>query len=98
MQPERSTAGCGRDEFVRFLDAVPADVPWFDEALRRYATDPDAVPPAVARRAPQPRGAADVLEGVPMAGLRAGYALASAEAVATALRKVAPPFGVNSVA
>ncbi|MBC3194327.1 histidinol-phosphate transaminase [Pseudonocardia sp. C8] len=89
----------GRDEFVRFLDAVPADVlVALDEAYAEYVTDPDAVsgrplldahPNLVVLRT--------FSKAYRMAGLRVGYALASAE-VATALRKVAPPFGVNSVA
>ncbi|MEJ8278793.1 histidinol-phosphate transaminase [Pseudonocardia spirodelae] len=88
-----------RDEFVRFLGAVPSDVlVVLDEAYTEYVTDPDAVsgrplldshPNLVVLRT--------FSKAYRMAGLRVGYALASEE-VATALRKVAPPFGVSSVA
>ena len=88
-----------RDEFLRFLDAVPADVlVALDEAYAEYVADPDAVsgrplldehPNLVVLRT--------FSKAYRMAGLRVGYALASAE-VATALRKVAPPFAVSSVA
>ncbi|ALL74764.1 aminotransferase [Pseudonocardia sp. EC080610-09] len=88
-----------RDEFERFLSAVPSDMlVALDEAYAEYVTDPDAVtgrplldahPNLVVLRT--------FSKAYRMAGLRVGYALASEE-VATALRKVAPPFGVSSVA
>ncbi|GAA1831013.1 histidinol-phosphate transaminase [Pseudonocardia alni subsp. carboxydivorans] len=88
-----------RDEFARFLDAVPSDVlVVLDEAYAEYVTDPDAVsgrplldahPNLVVLRT--------FSKAYRLAGLRVGYALTSEE-VATALRKVAPPFGVSSVA
>ncbi|MFP5068878.1 histidinol-phosphate transaminase [Pseudonocardia nantongensis] len=88
-----------RDEFVRFLQSVPSDVlVALDEAYAEYVTDPDAVsgrplldayPNLVVLRT--------FSKAYRMAGLRVGYALASEE-VATALRKVCPPFSVSSVA
>ncbi|ANY06578.1 histidinol-phosphate transaminase [Pseudonocardia sp. HH130630-07] len=88
-----------REEFLRFLAAVPRDVlVVLDEAYAEYVTDDDAVhgrplldehPNLVVLRT--------FSKAYRMAGLRVGYALAS-EQVATALRKVAPPFGVNSLA
>ncbi|GAA1390245.1 histidinol-phosphate transaminase [Pseudonocardia kongjuensis] len=88
-----------RAEFERFLAAVGPDVlVVLDEAYAEYVTDPDAV------------SGRPLLDGHPnlvvlrtfskayrMAGLRVGYALASAE-VATALRKVCPPFSISAVA
>ena len=88
-----------REEFVRFLRAVPADVlVALDEAYAEYVTDPDAVngrslldehPNLVVLRT--------FSKAYRLAGLRVGYALTSA-GIAAALRKVAPPFGVNSLA
>lgn len=88
-----------RDEFVRFLGAVPSDVlVVLDEAYAEFVSDPDAVsgrpllddhPNLVVLRT--------FSKAYRLAGLRVGYALTSEE-VATALRKVAPPFGVSSVA
>lgn len=88
-----------REEFERFLAAVPGDVlVALDEAYAEYVSDPDAVsgrplldthPNLVVLRT--------FSKAYRMAGLRVGYALTSAE-IATALRKVAPPFGVSSVA
>ncbi|MBW0101856.1 histidinol-phosphate transaminase [Pseudonocardia sp. KRD291] len=88
-----------RDEFERFLAAVGSDVVVaLDEAYAEYVTDPDAVtgrplldehPNLVVLRT--------FSKAYRMAGLRVGYALTSAE-LATALRKVCPPFSVSSVA
>lgn len=88
-----------RDEFVRFLGAVPPDVlVALDEAYAEFVTDPDAVsgrplldehPNLVVLRT--------FSKAYRLAGLRVGYALTSTE-IATALRKVAPPFGVSSIA
>ena len=88
-----------RDEFERFLEAVGPDVVVaLDEAYAEFVTDQDAVsgrplldahPNLVVLRT--------FSKAYRMAGLRVGYALASAE-VATALRKVCPPFSVNSLA
>ncbi|MEV1294321.1 histidinol-phosphate transaminase [Pseudonocardia sp. NPDC049635] len=87
------------DEFVRFLAAVGPDVlVVLDEAYAEYVTDPDAVsgrpllddhPNLVVLRT--------FSKAYRMAGLRVGYALASVE-VATALRKVCPPFSVSALA
>ncbi|MFP5021015.1 histidinol-phosphate transaminase [Pseudonocardia phyllosphaerae] len=88
-----------RDEFVRFMESVPDTLlVALDEAYAEYVTDPDAVtgrplldefPNLVVLRT--------FSKAYRMAGLRVGYALASPE-VTTALRKVAPPFAVNSMA
>ncbi|MEQ3551138.1 pyridoxal phosphate-dependent aminotransferase [Pseudonocardia nematodicida] len=88
-----------REEFARFLAAVPPDVLIvLDEAYAEYVTDPDAVsgrplldehPNLVVLRT--------FSKAYRLAGLRVGYALASEE-VATALRKVCPPFSVSVVA
>ncbi|WP_224387412.1 histidinol-phosphate transaminase [Pseudonocardia sp. ICBG1293] len=88
-----------RDEFVRFLAAVPSDVlVVLDEAYAEYVTDPDAVSGrALLDEHPNLVVLRTFSKAYRMAGLRVGYALASVE-VATALRKVAPPFGVSSVA
>lgn len=87
------------DEFVRFLAAVGPDVlVVLDEAYAEYVTDPDAVsgrpllddhPNLVVLRT--------FSKAYRMAGLRVGHALASVE-VATALRKVCPPFSVSALA
>ena len=89
----------GRAEFERFLAAVGPDVVVaLDEAYAEYVTDPDAVsgrplldahPNLVVLRT--------FSKAYRMAGLRVGYALTSPE-VATALRKVCPPFSINSLA
>jgi len=88
-----------RTEFERFLDAVGPDVVVaLDEAYAEFVTDPDAVsgrplldahPNLVVLRT--------FSKAYRMAGLRVGYALTSAD-VATALRKVCPPFSISSVA
>lgn len=88
-----------RAEFVRFLRTVPSDVlVALDEAYAEYVTDPDAVSGrSLLDEHPNLVVLRTFSKAYRMAGLRVGYALASDE-VATALRKVAPPFGVNSVA
>ncbi len=88
-----------RAEFERFLGAVGPDVVVvLDEAYAEFVTDPDAVsgrplldayPNLVVLRT--------FSKAYRMAGLRVGYALTSPE-LATALRKVCPPFSVSSVA
>lgn len=88
-----------RDEFVRFLGAVPSDVlVVLDEAYAEFVTDPDAVSGRPLLDAHQNLVVLRTFsKAYRLAGLRVGYALTSEE-VATALRKVAPPFGVSSVA
>ncbi len=88
-----------RDEFVRFLDAVPSDVlVVLDEAYAEYVTDPDAVSGRPLLDAHRNLVVLRTFsKAYRLAGLRVGYALTSEE-IATALRKVAPPFGVSSVA
>lgn len=88
-----------RAEFERFLDAVgPGVVVALDEAYAEFVTDPDAVtgrplldahPNLVVLRT--------FSKAYRLAGLRVGYALTS-PGVATALRKVCPPFSISSVA
>ena len=88
-----------RAELERFLAAVGPDVlVALDEAYREYVTDPDAVdgvtlldehPNLVVLRT--------FSKAYRLAGLRVGYALATAE-VAQALKKVGSPFAVSTVA
>ena len=89
----------GAAELERFLDAVPRDViVVLDEAYLEFVTAEDA-PDCLALQ----RNRANVVvlrtfsKAYGLAGLRVGYAVAD-EAVATALRKTAIPFGVNSLA
>ncbi len=86
-------------ELDALLDRVPPDVlVVVDEAYVEFVRDPDAVDGLAAYRA---RGNVAVLrtfsKAYGLAGLRVGYAVAP-EAVATAVRKVALPFGVSGVA
>lgn len=88
-----------RDELVAFLDAVPEDVlVVLDEAYREFVTD-DAVPDGI--ELARGRGNVAVLrtfsKAYGLAGLRVGYGVAP-EPVTAALRKVAVPFNVNSLA
>ncbi|TCK27320.1 histidinol-phosphate transaminase [Pseudonocardia endophytica] len=88
-----------RAEFERFLETVGPDVVVaLDEAYAEFVTDPEAVtgrplldahPNLVVLRT--------FSKAYRLAGLRVGYALTSPD-VATALRKVCPPFSVSSVA
>ncbi len=86
-------------ELERFLDAVPRDVlVVLDEAYLEFVTADDA-PDCLALQ--QRRDNVVVLrtfsKAYGLAGLRVGYAVAH-EAIATALRKTAIPFGVNALA
>jgi histidinol-phosphate aminotransferase len=89
----------GAAELQRFLDAVPRDViVVLDEAYLEFVTATDA-PDCLALQ--RERDNVVVLrtfsKAYGLAGLRVGYAVAH-EAVATALRKTAIPFGVSSLA
>ncbi len=89
----------GAAELERFLDAVPRDVVVvLDEAYLEFVTAEDA-PDCLALQ--RERDNVVVLrtfsKAYGLAGLRVGYAVAH-EAVATALRKTALPFGVNTLA
>ena len=88
-----------RDELARFIDAVPSDVlVVLDEAYREFVTDPDVVDGftefgdrdnvAVLRTFSKAWG---------LAGLRAGYLVASPHVAAT-VRKVVTPFSTNMLA
>jgi histidinol-phosphate aminotransferase len=92
-----------RDELVAFLDAVPDGVlVALDEAYHEFVTDP-AVPDGVTlfRDNGMGRGNLVVLrtfsKAYGLAGLRVGYCVAP-EPITAALRKVAVPFSVNSLA
>lgn len=88
-----------RDELVAFLDAVPDDVLIaLDEAYHEFVTDP-AVPDGVAlgRRRDNLAVLRTFSKAYGLAGLRVGYCVAP-EPITTALRKVAVPFSVNSLA
>jgi histidinol-phosphate aminotransferase len=90
----------GREELLRFLDAVPPTVlVALDEAYHEFVTDPD-VPDGVALLL-NGRDNLTVLrtfsKAYGLAGLRVGYGIAAPD-VATALRKVCLPFSVNAVA
>jgi histidinol-phosphate aminotransferase len=89
----------GRDEFVRFLDAVGPDVlVALDEAYREYVTDPEAVDGVTLLDAhPNLVVLRTFSKAYRLAGLRVGYALGAAE-VAQALKKVGSPFAVSSLA
>ncbi len=81
------------------LARVPDDVlVVVDEAYLEFVTDPDA-PDALALQQAHPNVVVlrTFSKAYGLAGLRVGYAVAS-EPVATALRKTAVPFGVNSIA
>jgi histidinol-phosphate aminotransferase len=88
-----------RDDLVRFLDAVPANVlVALDEAYHEYVTDPE-VPDGMTFV--RDRGNVAVLrtfsKAYGLAGLRVGY-LAGPPSVAETVRKVYVPFSVNSLA
>jgi histidinol-phosphate aminotransferase len=88
-----------RDELVRFLDRVPADVlVVLDEAYHEFLRDPE-VPDGIELYRDRPNVAVlrTFSKAYGLAGLRVGYAVAH-EPVASALRKTAVPFGVNSLA
>ncbi|WP_460445723.1 histidinol-phosphate transaminase [Angustibacter aerolatus] len=87
------------DELERFLDRVPRDVlVVVDEAYTEFVRDPE-VPDALALVRARPNVAVlrTFSKAYGLAGLRVGYAVAQPP-VATALRKTALPFAVNSLA
>ncbi|MFC5996253.1 histidinol-phosphate transaminase [Pseudonocardia hispaniensis] len=88
-----------RTEFERFLATVGPDVlVALDEAYHEYVTDPDAVDGlALVDAHPNLVVLRTFSKAYRLAGLRVGYAVASAD-VAQALRKVCSPFSVSSVA
>jgi histidinol-phosphate aminotransferase len=88
-----------RDELEQFLDAVAEDVlVVVDEAYREFDTDPDSPDGVeVAARRPNVVALRTLSKAYGLAGLRVGYAVGD-PAVVTAIRKVAVPFAVNSVA
>ncbi|GFH35753.1 pyridoxal phosphate-dependent aminotransferase [Streptomyces pacificus] len=92
-------AALRRDELVRFLDAVPAQVlVVLDEAYLEFARDaevPDGID--LYRDRPQVCVLRTFSKAYGLAGLRVGFAIAH-EPVATALRKTAVPFGVSQLA
>jgi histidinol-phosphate aminotransferase len=88
-----------RDEFDRFLAAVPPDVlVVLDEAYREFVRDPD-VPDGLLLYRDRPNICVlrTFSKAYGLAGLRVGFAVAN-PAVAEALRKTAVPFGVNGIA
>lgn len=88
-----------RDEFTRFLDAVPSNVlVVLDEAYREYVTDPD-VPDGMpfVRERENVAVLRTFSKAYGLAGLRVGY-LAAPAGIAEAVRKVFVPFSVNSLA
>ncbi len=88
-----------RADLDRFLDAVPDTVlVVLDEAYREFVTDP-SVPDAVETYADRPNVVIlrTMSKAWGLAGLRAGYLIASAE-VADAVRKVITPFSTNALA
>lgn len=89
----------GHGELAGFLDRIPPDVlAVIDEAYHEFVTDPTAAD-ALARYRARPNVALlrTFSKAHGLAGLRVGYAIAH-EPVASALRKTAVPFGVNSLA
>ncbi len=86
-----------RDELVAFLDAVPGGVlVALDEAYHEFVTDP-AVPDGVELRRDNLVVLRTFSKAYGLAGLRVGYCVAP-EPITAALRKVAVPFSVNSLA
>jgi histidinol-phosphate aminotransferase len=88
-----------REDLVAFLDAVPDGVLIaLDEAYHEFVTDPGVADGVALGRS---RNNLAVLrtfsKAYRLAGLRVGYCVGP-EPVITALRKVAVPFGVNSLA
>ena len=86
-------------ELEAFLDEIPPDVlVVIDEAYVEFITADDAQDAlAIRRQRPNVVVLRTFSKAYGLAGLRVGYAVAS-EPVATALRKTAVPFGVNSLA
>ncbi|MEU0208867.1 pyridoxal phosphate-dependent aminotransferase [Streptomyces canus] len=92
-------AVCDSDELERFLSDVPRDCAVvLDEAYRSF-TDPGLRPDVVRllREHPHLVVQRTLSKDWALAGLRAGYALAS-EGVIRALRRACSPFNVNSAA
>ena len=88
-----------RTELERFLDRVPTDcLVVLDEAYIEFVEDPD-FPDGIEvyRDRPNVCVLRTFSKAYGLAGLRVGYAVAH-EPVATALRKVAVPFGVTQLA
>lgn len=87
------------DELARFLAAVPPEiVVLLDEAYREFDRDPDSPAGTDVRRGhPNVVLAHTFSKAHGLAGLRIGYGIAP-EPVATAMRKVAVPFGVTGLA
>jgi histidinol-phosphate aminotransferase len=88
-----------RPELESFLDRVPGDVVvLIDEAYREFVRDPE-VPDGleIYRDRPNVVLLRTFSKAYGLAGLRVGYGIAH-EPVATALRKVAVPFGVSQLA
>jgi len=88
-----------RAELEAFLDRVPGDVlVLIDEAYREFVRDPE-VPDGlqIYRDRPNVVVLRTFSKAYGLAGLRVGYGIAH-EPVATALRKVAVPFGVSQLA
>jgi len=92
-------AAIHREELVRFLDAVPANVlVVLDEAYREFIRD-EQVPDGIELYRDRPNVCVlrTFSKAYGLAGLRVGFAVAH-EDVATALRKTAVPFGVSQLA
>jgi len=87
------------DELERFLAAVPEDVlVVVDEAYVHFDTDPESADGVdFFRRHPNVAVLHTFSKAYGLAALRVGYAIAP-ERVATNLRRVAVPFGVNDLA
>jgi histidinol-phosphate aminotransferase len=86
-----------RAELERFLDAVPEEtLVVLDEAYREFVTDPD-VPDGLELMRGRPNVAVlrTFSKAYSLAGLRVGYVIAEAPAVAAALRKTHVPFSVS---
>ena len=95
--PTGTTVGAA--ELERFLDRVPAHIPvLLDEAYVHFNQRPDtAVGMDVFRRRPNVIVAHTFSKAYGLAGMRIGYAVAPEE-LATAMRKMAVPFGVTTLA
>ena len=88
-----------RGELTRFLDRVPTDVlVVLDEAYAEFIDDPD-VPDGleVYRERPNVAVLRTFSKAYGLAALRVGFAIAH-EPVAQALRKLALPFGISTIA
>ncbi len=98
--PNNPTGTAVKDAELReFLDAVPKEtLVVIDQAYLEFTTDPEG-PDVLAlyREYPNVAVLRTFSKAYGLAGLRVGYAVAP-EAVATALRKAATPFGVSDIA